>query len=137
MDRALKARLEARFATILHGEVRQRHDQTEFRIGAESITDVLRALHDEPEPDFAVLADKDFGHAFQGAVAYNALTGSGPTTTTAPWFAVLAGILGHNVILSAVILATFAAWIWFLPRSWFAFLQRLADNPRFTPFPPA
>ncbi|TMD38581.1 MAG: hypothetical protein E6I88_14105 [Chloroflexi bacterium] len=29
-----------------------------------------------------------------------------------------------------------AAWIWFWPRSWFAFLQRLADNPRFTPFPP-
>ncbi|MGH3183708.1 MAG: hypothetical protein ACRDOE_17660, partial [Streptosporangiaceae bacterium] len=35
------------------------------------------------------------------------------TTSTAPWFAVLAGILGHNVFLSVVILATFAAWIWF------------------------
>jgi amino acid transporter len=35
------------------------------------------------------------------------------TTATAPWFAVLAGILVHNVFLSVVILATFAAWIWF------------------------
>ena len=63
---------------------------------------------------FALLANKDFGYTFQGAVAYNALTGvTGATTSTAPWFAVLAGILGHNVFLSVVILATFAAWIWF------------------------
>jgi NADH-quinone oxidoreductase subunit C len=57
MDRALKARLEARFGTTLHGEARQRHDQTEIRIGAEAITDVLRALHDEPDLGFVVLAD--------------------------------------------------------------------------------
>src|SRR6266536_1620030 len=62
---------------------------------------------------FAVLSNKDFGYDFQGAVAFNSLTGSSATTSTAPWFAVLAGILGHNVLLSGVILATFAAWIWF------------------------
>src|SRR5580658_4591671 len=63
---------------------------------------------------FALLSNKDFGYNFQGAVAYNALTGvSGGTTSTAPWFAVLAGLLGHNIVLSVVILATFAAWIWF------------------------
>ncbi len=62
---------------------------------------------------FALLSNKDFGYTFQGAVAFNALGGVGPTTSTAPWFAVLAGILGHNVFLSVVILATFAAWIWF------------------------
>ena len=89
------------------GEVKKvRRSQLFGMLGAVVATGLVIAL-------FAVLADKDFGHAFQGAVAYNALTGSGPTTTTAPWFAVLAGILGHNVILSAVILATFAAWIWF------------------------
>jgi hypothetical protein len=63
---------------------------------------------------FALLSNKDFGYTFQGAVAYNALVGvSSGTTATAPWFAVLAGLLFHNVLLSVVILATFAAWIWF------------------------
>ena len=33
MDRAFKARLEARFADQLTGPVRQRHDETEIRIG--------------------------------------------------------------------------------------------------------
>jgi APA family basic amino acid/polyamine antiporter len=89
------------------GEVKKvRRSQLFGMLGAVVATGLVIAL-------FAILSDKDFGHAFQGAVAYNALTGSGPTTPTAPWFAVLAGILGHNVILSAVILATFAAWIWF------------------------
>ena len=89
------------------GEIKKvRRSQLFGMLGAVVATGLVIAL-------FAVLADKDFGHAFQGAVAYNWLTGSGQTTATAPWFAVLAGILGHNVILSAVILATFAAWIWF------------------------
>ena len=89
------------------GEIKKvRRSQLFGMLGAVVATGLVIAL-------FAILADKDFGHAFQGAVAYNALTGAGPTTATAPWFAVLAGILGHNVILSAVILATFAAWIWF------------------------
>ncbi len=57
MDRALKARLEARFGPLLAGAVRQRHDQTEMRIRAGDVVDVLRALHDEPDLDFAVLAD--------------------------------------------------------------------------------
>jgi NADH-quinone oxidoreductase subunit C len=57
MDRALQARLEARFGPTLHGEVRQRHDQTEIRIGAADVVDVLRALHDEPELGFTLLAD--------------------------------------------------------------------------------
>jgi NADH-quinone oxidoreductase subunit C len=57
MDRALKARLEARFGAVLAGEIRQRHDQTEIRIEAGDVVDVLRALHDEPDLDFMVLAD--------------------------------------------------------------------------------
>jgi NADH-quinone oxidoreductase subunit C len=57
MDRAFRARLQARFGPVLNGEVRQRHDQTEMRIAAGDVVDVLRALHDEPELDFAVLAD--------------------------------------------------------------------------------
>jgi amino acid transporter len=90
------------------GEVKKvRRSQLLGMIGAVVATGVVIAL-------FALLADKDFGYTFQGAVAYNSLNGvAGATTSTAPWFAVLVGILGHNVLLSGVILATFAAWIWF------------------------
>ncbi len=90
------------------GEVKKvRRSQLLGMLGAVVATGVVIAL-------FALLANKDFGYTFQGAIAYNALTGvSGGTTATAPWFAVLAGLLGHNVVLSVVILATFAAWIWF------------------------
>jgi amino acid transporter len=75
-------------------------------LGAVIATGIVIAL-------FALLSNKDFGYTFQGAVAYNAISGVSATTSTAPWFAVLAGILGHNVFLSVIILATFAAWIWF------------------------
>jgi basic amino acid/polyamine antiporter, APA family len=89
------------------GEVKKvRRSQLLGMVGAVVATGLVIAL-------FAVLSNKDFGYSFQGAVAYNSLTGTGPTTTTAPWFAVLAGILGHNVLLSGIVLATFAAWIWF------------------------
>ena len=90
------------------GEVKKvRRSQLFGMLGAVIATGLVIAL-------FAVLANKDFGYTFQGAIAYNTLTGVGSgTTATAPWFAVLTGILGHNVFLSVVILATFAAWIWF------------------------
>jgi NADH-quinone oxidoreductase subunit C len=57
VDRALKARLEARFGDVLVGPVRQRHDQTEIRIAAKDVPDVMRALHDEPALSFGYLAD--------------------------------------------------------------------------------
>jgi NADH-quinone oxidoreductase subunit C len=57
MDRSLRVRLEKRFAGQLTGPVRQRHDQTEIRIPAAELTAVMAALHDEPELDFAILAD--------------------------------------------------------------------------------
>jgi amino acid transporter len=89
------------------GEVKKaRRSQLFGMIGAVVATGLVIAL-------FALLANKDFGYTFQGAVAYNSLSGIPATTPTAPWFAVLAGILGHNVFLSVIILATFAAWIWF------------------------
>ena len=89
------------------GEVKKvRRSQLLGMVGAVVATGLVIAL-------FALLSNKDFGYTFQGAVAFNALSGVSATTSTAPWFAVLAGILGHNVVLSGVILATFAAWIWF------------------------
>jgi NADH-quinone oxidoreductase subunit C len=57
MDRPLARRLEVRFEGQLHGHARQRHDQTEIRIGAGDVQDVLRSLHDEPELGFTMLVD--------------------------------------------------------------------------------
>jgi amino acid transporter len=90
------------------GEIKKvRRSQLHGMLGAVIATALVIAL-------FAVLSNRDFGYTFQGAIAYNTITGVGAgTTATAPYFAVLAGILGHNVFLSVIILATFAAWIWF------------------------
>ena len=57
MDRAFKARLEARFTDQLTGPVRQRHDETEIRIGPGDVIPVISALHDEPAFGFEFLAD--------------------------------------------------------------------------------
>jgi NADH-quinone oxidoreductase subunit C len=57
MDRALRLRLEGRFGATIRGAVRQRNDETEFRIGPGDVTDVLVGLHDEPAFDFRLLAD--------------------------------------------------------------------------------
>jgi NADH-quinone oxidoreductase subunit C len=57
VDRALKARLEARFGDVATGPVRQRHDETEIRIAPKDVPDVLRALHDEPAFHFEMLSD--------------------------------------------------------------------------------
>ena len=57
MDRQLRARLERRFEGKLTGPVRQRHDETEIRIGPGDVTEVLRSLHDEPDFGFQLLAD--------------------------------------------------------------------------------
>jgi NADH-quinone oxidoreductase subunit C len=57
VDAALKRRLETRFASQLAEPIRQRHDETEIRIGPGDVPDVIRALHDEPEFRYLVLAD--------------------------------------------------------------------------------
>jgi NADH-quinone oxidoreductase subunit C len=57
VDRALKARLEARFGDVLTGPVRQRHDETELRIAPKDVLDVLRTLYDEPAFRFQMLCD--------------------------------------------------------------------------------
>ena len=57
MDAALKRRLQARFGDQLIAPIHQRHDETEIRIGPADVIEVLRALHDEPELNFGVLAD--------------------------------------------------------------------------------
>lgn len=94
------------------GEVKRiRRTQLFGMLGAVIGTGVLIAL-------FAGLASRAFGDGFQGAIAWNSLNGvaGGSTEGTigaAPWFTVLAGILSGNSIIAAIVMATFAAWIWF------------------------
>jgi amino acid transporter len=89
------------------GEVKRiQRSQLFGMLGAVIFSGLLIAL-------FAVLADRVFGYDFQGAIAYNSILGTGDTTTTTPYFTVLAGILTSNVVLAVIIMATFVAWIWF------------------------
>ncbi len=92
MDRALKARLEARFREHLLGPITQRHDQTEMRIGPGAVTQVLTALHDEPDLGFEFLADLagvDTGQVMQ--VVYHLWS-----TTTSDWLRVIADGLSRE-----------------------------------------
>jgi len=73
---------------------------------------------------FALGANHAFGYDFQGAVAFNALTGSGPTTETTPFFTVLVGILTNNVLLTVLVVAGFAAWIYFWIPAELIYAQR-------------
>jgi APA family basic amino acid/polyamine antiporter len=90
------------------GEVKRvQRSQLFGMLGAVAATGAVIAL-------FGLLSDKAFGYEFQGAIAYNALTGvAAGTTSTAPYFTVLAGILTSNVLLAVIIMAVFVAWIWF------------------------
>ena len=86
MDRPLRTRLETRFADKLTGPVRQRHDQTEIRIGPGDLIEVMTALHDEPELCFELLADLagvDTGDHMQ--VVYHVWS-----ATTPDWLRVIA-----------------------------------------------
>jgi NADH-quinone oxidoreductase subunit C len=92
MDRALKGRLEGRFGDQLTGPVRQRHDETEIRIGAGDVVPLLSALHDEPEFGFRFLADLagvDTGEVMQ--VVYHLWS-----ETTPDWLRVIADGLSRD-----------------------------------------
>jgi amino acid transporter len=91
------------------GEVKRiRRTQLFGMLGAVIGTGVLIAL-------FAGLASRAFGDTFQGAIAWNSVAGGSTEGTigAAPWFTVLAGILSGNSVIAAIVMATFAAWIWF------------------------
>jgi NADH-quinone oxidoreductase subunit C len=92
MDRQLRKRLEARFADRLTGPIRQRHDQTEIRIGPADLAEVMSALHDEPDLGFTVLADLagvDTGNEMQ--VTYHLWSATKPD-----WLRVIAGGLPRD-----------------------------------------
>ena len=56
-DTQLKRRLDDRFGRVLLAPAGQRQDTTELRVRAGDVTDVLTALHDDPELRFELLAD--------------------------------------------------------------------------------
>jgi NADH-quinone oxidoreductase subunit C len=92
MDRALRNRLEARFRDRLTAPVRQRHDETEMRIGPGDVPDVLRTLHDDPALRFEFLADLsgvDTGRVMQ--VVYHLWS-----ETTPDWLRVIADGLSRD-----------------------------------------
>ncbi|HET9681409.1 MAG TPA: NADH-quinone oxidoreductase subunit C [Candidatus Limnocylindrales bacterium] len=140
MDRALKARLEARFGAVVSGDIRQRHDQTEMRIKAGDLVDVLRALHDEPAFDFAVLADLagvDTGSEMQ--VVYHLWS-----STTSDWLRVIVEGLSRDDprIPSATFLWQGAEWMERETYDMFGIvfegnrdLRRIYMPPDYTSFP--
>ena len=92
MDRLFRRRLEARFGDRLTGPVRQRHDQTEIRIAAADVADILRTLHDDVELRFELLADLagvDTGTHMQ--VVYHLWS-----VTSADWLRVIADGLSRD-----------------------------------------
>lgn len=105
------------------GEIKKvRTAQFVGMLGAVIGTGLLIAL-------FAVLANKAFGQTFQGAIAFNSLSGIADGSTegsigAAPYFTTLAGILANNVFLSIVIMAAFVAWFWFWVPAEIAYTTR-------------
>ena len=87
MDARLARRLEARFGDRLLRPVTGRHDETEMRIAAADVPDVLRTLHDDDEFGFTVLADLcgvDTGEEMQ--VVYHLWT---EPAITADWLRII------------------------------------------------
>ena len=140
MDRALKNRLEARFADRFSGPIRQRHDQTEMRIGAGDVTQVLTALHDEPEFRFEFLADLagvDTGTVMQ--VVYHLWS-----DTTPDWLRLIADGLSRDDprVPSATFLWKGAEWMEREAYDMFGItfegnrdLRRIYMPPDYTSFP--
>jgi len=140
VDRALKARLEARFGDVLSGPLRQRHDETEIRISARDIPDVLRALYDEPAFEFQLLADLagvDTGDLMQ--VVYHLWS-----ATTGDWLRVIADDLSREDprAPSVTFLWTGAEWLEREAYDMFGIrfegnrdLRRIFMPPDYTSFP--
>ena len=140
MDRRLKRRLESRFADRLAGPIRQRHDETELRIRAADLTEVMTALHDEPELDFAVLADLagvDTGNQMQ--VTYHLWSASTPD-----WLRVIADGLPRDNPRIATLTGLWPGAEWMEREAYDMFgiifegnrdLRRIYMPPDYTSFP--
>ena len=140
MDPALRRRLEARFGERLLGPVRQRHDETEIRVAPADVPDLLRALHDDADFRFELLADLagvDTGTAMQ--VVYHLWS-----TTTPDWLRVIAEGLSRDDprVPSITFLWPGAEWMEREAYDMFGItfegnrdLRRIYLPPEFTSFP--
>jgi NADH-quinone oxidoreductase subunit C len=140
MDRQLRARLETRFKDKLTGPVRQRHDNTEIRISAASMTEVMTALHDEPDLEFIVLADLagvDTGERMQ--VVYHLWS-----ATTPDWLRVVADGLPRDNPRIATLTGIWPGAEWMEREAYDMFgivfegnrdLRRIYMPPGYTSFP--
>lgn len=140
MDRTLRARLEKRFRDKVTGPVRQRHDETELRIGAADLTEVMTALHDEPDLGFEVLADLagvDTGDHMQ--VVYHLWS-----ATTPDWLRVVADGLPRDNPRIATLTGLWPGAEWMERETYDMFgiifegnrdLRRIYMPPDYTSFP--
>jgi NADH-quinone oxidoreductase subunit C len=140
MDRALRARLEARLGDHLRGQVYQHGDETEIRIAAGSVPDVLRILHDSVDLRFEILADLagvDTGTEMQ--VVYHLWS-----PETADWLRIIAEGLSRDDprAPSATFLWTGAEWLEREAYDMFGIvfegnrdLRRIFMPPDYTSFP--
>ena len=140
MDRAFRALLERSLGPMIEGPVRQRHDETEIRISARDVPDVLRALYDEPAFEFQLLADLagvDTGDHMQ--VVYHLWS-----ATTGDWLRVIADDLSREDprAPSVTFLWTGAEWLEREAYDMFGIvfegnrdLRRIFMPPDYTSFP--
>ncbi len=140
MDRQLRSRLEARFADMVSGPIRQRHDTTELRIVAANLTAVMTALHDEPGLEFVLLADLagvDTGDHMQ--VVYHLWSAKTPD-----WLRVIAGDLPRDNPRIATLTGLWPGAEWMERETYDMFgiifegnrdLRRIYMPPDYTSFP--
>ena len=140
MDRTLRARLEGHLGGSLRGPVHQRGDETEIRIEAGAVPDVLRTLHDSVDLRFEVLADLagvDTGSEMQ--VVYHLWSPETPD-----WLRIIAEGLSRDDprIPSATFLWTGAEWLEREAYDMFGIvfegnrdLRRIFMPPDYTSFP--
>ena len=72
----------------------------------------------------ALLSDRVFGTDFQGAIAFNALSGISPATPITPWFTLLASLLANNPVITVIIAGTMCLWPFFWVPLELAYVDR-------------
>lgn len=106
------------FSIAIGGEVRRVEKGQGFGIlGAIGLCGIVFAL-------IGILSYHTFGYEFQGAITYNADHLANMSTPTKPYFTLLLAILTNNVALTAVIAASFIAWIYFWVPGMLAYAER-------------
>ncbi len=70
------------------------------------------------------LSYHSIGYDFQGAITYNADQVPAMSTPVKPYFTLMLGILTNNLIITALIAASFIAWIYFWIPGMLAYAER-------------